>query len=143
MANRVASETSKHSNFERYERELTNGVLKRGFIHSEKFWLENVSNFERDNFASVQKLVNLLGSSDATTQAVACHDLGEFARLHPSGKRIVAKLNGKNAVMALMTSSNREVAKEALLCTQKLMLNHWDKIGTAGAPTSAPQVRVK
>ena len=141
-AARIAAETSKHSNFDRYEKELASGQLRRGFIHSEKFWLENVQNFERDNFAAVQRLINLLGSSDATTQAVACHDLGEFARLHASGKRMIAKFNGKNVVMSLMTSTNREVAKEALLCTQKLMLNQWDKLGV---PTSAaaPQVRVK
>jgi V-type H+-transporting ATPase subunit H len=132
-ANRVAAETSRHSNFERYEKELKSGALKWGFIHSEKFWLENFTQFEKDNFAPIAQLVGMLGSTDVVTQAVACHDLGEFARLHPSGKRVIAKLNGKNAVMALMTNGAREVAKEALLCTQKLMLNKWDKV-------SAPQV---
>lgn len=141
VAAKIAHETSKHSNFDRYEKELESGQLGRGFIHSEKFWLENYTNFERDNFAPVQRLINLLGSTDSTTQAVACHDLGEFARLHPSGKRIIAKLNGKNVVMSLMASTNREVAKEALLCTQKLMLNQWDKV--AATSIAAPQVRVK
>ena len=135
-ANRVAAETSRHSNFERYEKELRGESLKWGFIHSEKFWLENVNQFEKDNFAPVAQLVKLLGSSDPETQAVACHDLGEFARLHPSGRRVIAKLNGKNAVMALMTNGTREVSKEALLCTQKLMLNQWQKI-------QAPQVKAK
>lgn len=136
VASRVANETSRHSNFERYEKELKSGSLKWGFIHSEKFWLENVNNFERENFAAVDRLVALLNSSDAVTQAVACHDLGEFARLHPSGKRVIAKLNGKSIVMGLMSSGNREVSKEALLCTQKLMLNQWQKVG-------APQVKAK
>ena len=135
VAATVANETSKHSNFERYERELGSGALKWGFIHSEKFWLENVTNFDRDAFAPVAQLLKLLGSSDPITQAVACHDLGEFARLHPSGKRAIAKLNGKNVVMALMSSPNREVSKEALLCTQKLMLNQWQKL--------APVVKAK
>ena len=135
-ANRVASETSRHSNFERYERELTTGTLRWGFIHTDKFWLENVNAFEKDNFGPISVLVQLLGSADAETQAVACHDLGEFARLHPSGKRVIAKINGKNAVMNLMASANREVAKEALLCTQKLMLNQWQKV-------NAPQVKTK
>jgi V-type H+-transporting ATPase subunit H len=135
-ANRVAAETSRHSNFERYEKELRGESLKWGFIHSEKFWLENVNQFEKDNFAPVAQLVKLLASSDPETQAVACHDLGEFARLHPSGRRVIAKLNGKNAVMALMTNGTREVSKEALLCTQKLMLNQWQKV-------NAPQVKAK
>lgn len=125
VAARVATETSKHSNFERYAKELNSGTLKWGFIHSEKFWLENVSNFERDSFAAVVQLVALLESTDPTTQAVACHDIGEFARMHPTGKRVVNKMNGKTRVMNLMTSTNREVAKEALLCTQKIMLNQW------------------
>lgn len=30
------------TNFERFEREVISGKLKWGFIHSEKFWLENV-----------------------------------------------------------------------------------------------------
>jgi V-type H+-transporting ATPase subunit H len=131
-ANRVAAETTRHSNFDRYEKELGSGTLRWGFIHSEKFWLENVNQFEKDNFAPVSQLVKLLGADDSETQAVACHDLGEFARLHPNGKRVIAKLNGKNAVMALMTNGTREVSKEALLCTQKLMLNQWQKV--------APQV---
>lgn len=33
------------TNFERFEREVESGKLKWGFIHSEKFWLENVQNF--------------------------------------------------------------------------------------------------
>jgi V-type H+-transporting ATPase subunit H len=140
VASRISSETAKHSNFERYEKELLAGQLRRGYIHSEKFWLDNVNNFERDNFAPIARLISLLSSNDSITQAVACHDLGEFARLHPSGKRVINKLNGKGAVMALMTSGNREVAKEALLCTQKLMLNNWDKLANTTAP---PQVRVK
>lgn len=135
-ANRVAAETSRHSNFERYEKELRGESLKWGFIHSEKFWLENFNQFEKDNFAPVAQLVKLLASSDSETQAVACHDLGEFARLHPSGRRVIAKLNGKNAIMALMTNGTREVSKEALLCTQKLMLNQWQKV-------NAPQVKAK
>jgi V-type H+-transporting ATPase subunit H len=136
-ANRVAAETSRHSNFERYEKELRAGTLRWGFIHSEKFWLENVNQFEKDNYSPVSQLVSLLASSDSVTQAVACHDLGEFARLHPSGKRVIAKLNGKNAVMALMTNGTREVSKEALLCTQKLMLNQWQKVGAPQTATKA------
>ena len=135
VANRVAAETSKHSNFERYEKELKSGTLRWGFIHSEKFWLENIDKFEQDNFSPVISLISLLASSDSVTQAVACHDLGEFARLHPSGKRTVAKLNGKSVIMTLMSSQHREVSKEALLCTQKLMLNQWQKV------QAAPQVK--
>jgi V-type H+-transporting ATPase subunit H len=131
----ITSETAKHSNFERYESELQSGNLNWGYIHTEKFWMENVKNFEKENFAPIATLITLLASANPVTQAVACHDLGEFARLHPSGKRIIAKLNGKDAIMGLMTNGSREVSKEALLCTQKIMLNQWQKL--------APKVATK
>ena len=39
------------------------------------------------NSVPVKQLVRLLDSSDTTTVAVAAYDLGEFARLHPTGKK--------------------------------------------------------
>lgn len=44
--------------------------------------------FENDEFRAIRKLVKLLDTTtDKTTLAVACYDLGEFARLHPAGKK--------------------------------------------------------
>lgn len=58
-------------------------------MSAEKFWRENVLCFEKDEFLCVRKIANLLedSSSSSTTRAIACHDLGEFARLHPAGKK--------------------------------------------------------
>ncbi|CAJ1343655.1 unnamed protein product [Effrenium voratum] len=129
MAIQIGSEVSEMSNFERYERELQTGKLHWGFIHSSKFWAENVMKFESNDYRALKMLASLLQSSatDATTLAVACHDIGEFVTLHPLGKKKVAQLQVKEKVMELMAAQNqsREVRREALLCCQKIMLNKW------------------
>lgn len=116
------------SNFDRYERELSTGQLHWGFIHSDKFWSENVMKFEANQFAAVKKLAALLASTNATTLAVACHDLGEFVQLHPLGKIKANDFQVKDKVMQLMTHNDRDVQRESLLCCQKLMLNKWQDL---------------
>mmetsp|Transcript_42442 Transcript_42442/g.134835 ORF Transcript_42442/g.134835 Transcript_42442/m.134835 type:complete len:448 (+) Transcript_42442:69-1412(+) len=133
MATQISSEVHEMSNFERYERELKTGTLSWGFIHSTKFWAENVLKFEQNDFRALKMLASLLlhFNTDATTLAVACHDIGEFVAMHPLGKRKVAQLNVKERIMQLMGSTDpahREVRREALLCCQKIMLNKWQEM---------------
>lgn len=132
VSSAISTEMHEHSNFDRYMRELESGQLAWGFIHSSKFFGENVMKFGAGDFSAVKKLEVLLGSADETTQAIACHDIGEFVALHPEGKRQVAKYAIKDKVMALMGESdkaeNREMRREALLCCQKIMLNKWQDI---------------
>merc|ERR1719453_732073 len=119
----IGSEVKEQSNFDRYLKELESGSLSWGFIHSSKFFGENVMKFK-----AVKLLAGLLNSKDATTLAVACHDIGEFVSLHPLGKKQVARLGVKERVMELMASQDadlRDVRREALLCCQKIMLNKW------------------
>lgn len=42
--------------------------------------------------------------------------------------RVCQGLRIKDKVMLLITSKDREVAGEALLCVQKLMLNNWQDV---------------
>lgn len=119
---------SQYSNFSRYKLELDKEKMKWSFLHSEKFWHENVMQFEDNEFEAVKKLTNLLKSKDEVTVCVACHDLGEFARLHPAGKQICQKLRVKEQIMILMQSSQREIGREALLACQKLMLQRWQEV---------------
>jgi V-type H+-transporting ATPase subunit H len=131
VASLISTEVNEMSNFDRYERELQSGKLKWGFIHSTKFWAENVMKFESNDFRALKTLATLLNSADATTLAVACHDVGEFVALHPLGKKQAAKLGVKERVMQLMSSESaehREVRREALLCCQKIMLNKWQDL---------------
>merc|ERR1711865_362936 len=117
----ISKEVALLSNFDRYERELQTGQLAWGFIHSDKFWSENVMKFEANHFSAVKKLAALLASTNPTTLAVACHDLGEFVQLHPLGKIKANDFQVKDKVMQLMTHNDRDVQRESLLCCQKLM----------------------
>jgi len=123
----VQAKIKQFSNFDRYKNELQGGKLKWSFLHSEKFWHENVMHFEENEFQAMKELVALLKSPEADNQtlSVACYDVGEFARLHPTAKRMLAKMQVKGVVMALMSHQDRDVCREALLCTQKLMLDRW------------------
>jgi len=136
MAAQISSEVQEMSNFDRYERELQTGTLSWGFIHSTKFWAENVLKFEQNDFRALKVLAGLLMQPDTepTTLAVACHDLGEFVTMHPLGKKKVNQLNVKERIMQLMGSAEpayREVRREALLCCQKIMLNKWQEMDVA------------
>merc|ERR1712194_989059 len=131
MSTQIGTKVQEMSSFDRYERELKEGKLKWGFIHSSKFWAENVLKFEQNDFRALKMLAAMLESSDATTLAVACHDLGDFVTMHPLGKKQISKLGVKEKVMSLMSSNSsehREVRREALLCCQKIMLNKWQDV---------------
>lgn len=85
------------SNFERYVLEVNTGALRWSILHSEKFWAVHFGKFEQDEFSIISKLVKLLYTSeDPTTIAVACFDLGEFARLYQNGKKICQKFGVKD-----------------------------------------------
>jgi len=131
MTSQIATKVQEMSSFDRYERELKEGKLKWGFIHSSKFWSENVLKFEQNDFRALKMLAALLDSTDPTTLAVACHDLGDFVAMHPFGKKQISKLGVKERVMSLMSSTSpehRDVRREALLCCQKIMLNKWQEV---------------
>merc|ERR1712087_1029079 len=129
----ISTQVQEMSNFSRYERELATGKLQWGFIHTSKFWAENVYKFETNDFRALKSLAVLLldDTSDPTTKAIICHDMGEFLTLHPLGKKKVAQLGIKQRVMQLMSSNvaaDRDVRREALLCCQKMMLSKWQDI---------------
>jgi len=135
------------SSFERYALELRSGKLKRGFLHSEQFWSENARRFEHDNFGLIKDLVALLGGeassggddgaakldglalADPTTIAVACYDLGEFARFYDSGKTVLGRLSGKSKLLRLVDHPNEEVQREALQASAKLLIDNWEHVG--------------
>jgi V-type H+-transporting ATPase subunit H len=65
-------------------------------------------------------------SSDPTVLAVACYDIGQYAKFHPSGKKYLQDLGAKQRVMELMTHENAEVRYNALLAVQNHMATAWD-----------------
>jgi len=117
------------SSFDILKSEISSGSLEWSPVHkSEKFWKENVHRFEEDNYKALKSLKDILtSSSDPLVLAVACFDIGEFARFHPRGKVIVGELGVKLPIMNLMEkSSDAEVRKQALLAVQKLMVTNWE-----------------
>jgi len=116
------------STWEVYKSEVLSGSLSWSTVHkSEKFWRENVHRFEEDNYKLLLILKDLLTSSpNAIVLAVACYDIGEFARFHSRGKVIVQQLGIKLPLMSLMESKDSEVKKHALTAVQKLMVTNWE-----------------
>ena len=60
-------------------------------------------------------------------KAIACYDLGEFARFFPMGKAYLEEKNAKTFIAELMSSpgSSAELKKEAITAYQKLLMNSW------------------
>merc|ERR1711988_660742 len=116
------------SSIEMYRKELSQGRLEWSPVHkSETFWKDNVTKLcaasgsvssSEDLLSLVAMLkklvskaqVSMLDSEEATTVAVICHDLGEFARFHPNGKKILQSdvddegKSTKDLLMSIMSS---------------------------------------
>jgi len=120
------------SSFDMYKKEVLSGSLDWTPVHrSEKFWRENSHRLEEDNHKLLLVLKGLLstgveGASTPQIQAIACFDIGEFARFHPRGKHIIQQLGIKIPLMKLMEDHDQEVRKQALLAIQKLMVTNWE-----------------
>ncbi|EPQ02129.1 V-type proton ATPase subunit H [Myotis brandtii] len=64
-------------------------------------------------------------SDDPQVLAVAAHDVGEYVRHYPRGKRVIEQLGGKQLVMNHMHHEDQQVRYNALLAVQKLMVHNW------------------
>lgn len=67
-----------------------------------------------------------IGNVD-TMKAVACYDLGEFARFFPLGQAYLEQKGAKIHIAAIMQNPNSspELKKEAITAYQKLLMNSW------------------
>jgi len=145
------------SSIEMYRKEIHNGRMEWTPVHkSETFWRDNVTKIcpvgasigdaGAEDLMTLVRLLNAkidktstgghLNTEEQTTVAVICHDLGEFSRFHPQGKRILQASNGvgnsdqttKNLIMTLMTTppgGSEEIGKQALTCIHKMMVTNW------------------
>jgi len=117
------------SSMERYRKELTTKTLEWGPVHTEMFWKKNFMYFEENEFRLIKELKELLDSQDETTKCVAAHDIGEFARLYPDGRRLVNVFGAKNKLFFLLQDDfSEEVKKQCLLATQKILVKNWQQI---------------
>ncbi|KAL9658132.1 hypothetical protein ABK040_013044 [Willaertia magna] len=130
LANALETHIEEISSFDEYRQEVLSGHLEWTPVHSsEKFWKENLDNFETNNFYILKELIKLLDDeTNVDNLAIACHDVGEFVRYHNRGKRIVTDLGGKARIIQLMEHPNDEVKKHALQCCQKIMIKNWEFI---------------
>lgn len=150
VADSLAKSVKILSSVDKYRAEVKTGQLDWTPVHkSESFFRENAEKFaplgkpmtEFDDLKLLSKLLREKVSmmhpqkEDTRTIAVICHDLGEFARWHPRGKKILnedASLyndglgSTKSIVMQQMTeATDMEVSKNALTCIHKMMVNNW------------------
>jgi V-type H+-transporting ATPase subunit H len=86
--------------------------------------------FDRqENLHLIDTIVNkCLSSPDDRVKAVACFDLGEFARYYHHGREFLHRLGVKEKIAELMREQkvSAEVKKEAITCYQKLLMNSWN-----------------
>jgi V-type H+-transporting ATPase subunit H len=70
-------------------------------------------------------------------KAIACFDLGEFARFFPTGRTILDRHDVRMKMTKLMQSktTTSEVKKEAITCYQKLLMNSWSGAGSDSMQT--------
>jgi V-type H+-transporting ATPase subunit H len=140
VAQLAALEKQLHENlddlttFSEYVGEVHSGVLEWSPAHtSVKFWKENLRNFEAKEYEILRELAELLKTTTHdVTLAVACFDFGEFLRHHPQGRKILAlpQFAGvKEKILSLMSHESPEVARHALLATQKIMVQRWEFLG--------------
>uniref|UniRef100_A0AAQ4QA79 V-type proton ATPase subunit H n=1 Tax=Gasterosteus aculeatus aculeatus TaxID=481459 RepID=A0AAQ4QA79_GASAC len=114
------------SSFDEYSSELKSGRLEWSPVHkSEKFWRENAVRLNEKNYELLKILTRLLEvSDDPQVIAVAAHDVGEYVRHYPRGKRVIEQLGGKQLVMNHMHHEDQLVRYNALLAVQKLMVHN-------------------
>jgi V-type H+-transporting ATPase subunit H len=119
------------SSFDEYAQELKSNRLEWSPVHkSDKFWRENAGRLNDNNYELLRILASLLNiDGDPLVLAVAAHDIGEYVRCHPRGRKILEQLGCKTRVMQLMLHADSSVKYQALLATQKIMVDNWEYIG--------------
>jgi len=128
------------SSFEEYCSEVRSGRMEWSPVHkSEQFWRENCHRLNENNYQLLKILIGLMEtSSEPLVLAVACHDVGQYARHYPRGKKVLEQLEGKQSVMAHLSHAEPSVRYEALLAVQKLMVHNWEYLGKQVEKTAAP-----
>jgi len=125
LAAALAVNLQSMSSWDVYVKEVSSGRLEWSPSHkSENFWKDNYRAFEAHDFAVCKQLIGLLASEDPTTLAVASHDIAEFIKVHPEGRRLMAA--AKPAAMKLLSFQDPDVQKYALTAVQRLMVINWE-----------------
>lgn len=113
--------------YDEYSSELQSGHLSWTPVHeSDMFWKENATKLNDNNHLLLKILVELLNNSqDPLVLAVASHDIGQYVKHYPRGKKILTDLGAKTRVMELMSHSDGDVRYHALISVQHLVSHPW------------------
>ncbi|KAI8928767.1 armadillo-type protein [Entophlyctis helioformis] len=124
LSHNVASLTT----FDEYASEVRAGRLEWSPTHqSEQFWKANAARLNESDYELVKLLATLLNTAtDPVVLAVASHDIGQYVKYYPTGKRVVQEMGAKTKVMELMAHENADVRYHALMAVQKFMANAWE-----------------
>jgi len=79
-----------------------------------------------ENLELINTLITVLNTpaKGDDQKAVACYDLGEFARFYPLGKKYLEEKGGKEAILQIMQNQNAnpELKKEAITSYQRILM---------------------
>ncbi|KAJ1853490.1 H(+)-transporting V1 sector ATPase subunit H [Coemansia sp. RSA 1822] len=129
LTDTMAEHTGVMTSWDEYVNQLKSGKLEwSGWHRSEQFWKIHVAKMDENDHRIVRLLARVLAAPESTdtSVAVACHDLSQYVKYNPEGKKFVAKVGAKQRVMTLMTEgATAEIKYEALMCVQQIMLNAW------------------
>ena len=119
------------SSLDKLRGQIQRQSLKWGPCHREDFWKENITRFhDKKNLDLITDLINIIKSKSKhitdTTKAVACYDLGEFARFYPKGKKYLDQENTRAEMTKIMQSdkASAELKKEAIMCYQRILMEN-------------------
>lgn len=106
--------------------------MKKGFLHSEEFWEDNFKAFEYQDFMYIDLLTKIIkapitSEADIEKKCIACFDLGEFAKLYPSGSEVLNHFGAKEVLLELIANNNLELKNKALVSLQKIMTRSHQK----------------
>jgi len=131
LAHALEGSLKSMSSWDVYAKEVGSGRLEWSPSHkSDNFWKDNYKAFEASDCAVLKRLVECLSSSDPTTLAVACHDVAEFIKVHPDGRRLIAQFAPKAPAMKLLKHDDPQVQKYALITVQRLMVINWEYLNS-------------
>jgi V-ATPase subunit H len=71
-----------------------------------------------------QDLLRLASGYDEDVAAIACFDIGEFAKHYPNGRMLAKSLGVRDVVMKLIDHENPELQRHALLCVSKILIQN-------------------
>lgn len=128
----LTAKNAEHSTLDGYFSQVASGQLDWTPVHThEEFWQKSSLMFVGDKgHQVVGGLLKILNDEDLSqvhegvSHAVALHDLGQLMHYESRTRKFVEAMEGRQTISKHLDSPHPNVAKQALLCFQKLLLAH-------------------